>query len=133
MCLGNKSQKEDLACKTPKSHSYESSYVEAFSLDLTTRENVFFLPHERIYVQITSHDEEPSSLVVLHTNVYTIHVRHGCFTWVIKRRYKHFLRLYEAYALFKTKLNIKNVALSNYLTTQPQNSTFKFDLRFFLI
>lgn len=81
---------------------------------------MFFWPNEPIYVQITSHDEEPS-LVVLHTNVYTIQVRHGRHAWTIKRKYKQFLKLYEAYALFKTKLNIKNVALSSYLTTPPQH------------
>jgi ribosomal protein S6 len=28
--------------------------------------------------------------------------------YIIKRKYKNFLKLYEAYALFKTKLNIRN-------------------------
>lgn len=106
----------------PKSHEYEASYEEAFALDLNARERVFFCPNEPIYVQITSYDEEPS-LVVLHTNVYTIHVRHGRYSWVIKRKYKQFLKLYEAYALFKTKLNIKNVALSSYLTTTNATSS----------
>lgn len=104
------------------SHEYEASYLEGFGLDLNARERVFFCANEPIFVQITSYDEEPS-MVVLHTNVYTIHVRHGQHAWSVKRKYKQFLKLYEAYALFKTKLNIKSVALSTYLTQQSNDAS----------
>ena len=117
--------KEEKDDEKSSHHSYQTSYVEAFDLDLNARENVFFQPNEPIHVQITGHDEEPS-LVVLHTNVYSILVRHGRFSWTIKRRYKQFLKLYEAYALFKTKLNIKSVALSSYLTQQQQQQHARF-------
>ena len=38
------------------------------------------------------------------------------YNWIIKRRYKNFLKLYETYALYLTKLNLKQVAISAHLT-----------------
>jgi len=101
-----------------KTQRYENAYVESFSIDPKEpkRESLFFFTDEPIHIKIIGHEEEPS-LVLLHTNVYTIQINHAHFSWTIKRRYKNFLKLYEAYALFKTKLNIKNAAASAALTT----------------
>ena len=101
-----------------KSQRYENAYVESFSIDPkeVKRESLFFFTDEPIHIKIIGHEEE-ASLVLLHTNVYTIQINHAHFSWTIKRRYKNFLKLYEAYALFKTKLNIKNAAASAALTT----------------
>jgi len=103
---------------TKKTQRYENAYVESFSIDPkeAVRESLFFFTDEPIFIKIIGHEEEPS-LVLLHTNVYTIQINHAHFSWTVKRRYKNFLKLYEAYALFKTKLNIKNAAASAALTT----------------
>jgi hypothetical protein len=101
-------------------HSYVNSYIDSFAIDLNDqqRERVFFLPDEPVYIQIVDHEEEPS-LVLLHTNVYIIRVQHANFCWTIKRKYKNFLKLYETYALFKTKLNIRQAAhLTDAVLTQ---------------
>jgi hypothetical protein len=120
--INNNNNNNNESLESKKSHFYSNSYIESLSLDINNRENVFFIPDEPIFIQITGHEEEPS-LVVLHTNVYTIQIRHGRFSWTIKRKYKHFLKLYEAYALFKTKLNIKSVAVSTYLTHHSTSIT----------
>ena len=116
------------------SRPYENSYIQdTFSLDLTDkkRENCYFWPDEPISIKIVGYEEEPTSLVLLHTNVYIINIQHCNHTWQIKRRYKNFLHLYETYCLFKTKLNIRNVAAAasahhfitaNYLTLTSTNN-----------
>lgn len=103
-----------VAASASETHSYRNVYAESFSLDLNSRENVFFIDDEPVQIQIVGCEEEPS-LVVLHTNVYTIRIKHAKYTWLIKRKYKNFLKLYETYALFKTKMNLKNA--SSHLTT----------------
>ena len=100
-----------------KFHLYKNTYQESFSIepDDPRRDGIFFLPNVPVYVQIVGHEEEPS-LVLLHTNFYIININHGSYRWTIKRRYKNFLKLYEAFTLFKTKLNLKNVAAQAHLT-----------------
>ena len=107
-----------------KRHAYTNAYSASFQIDLndSQRDKVFFLPDEPVVIQIIGHEEEPS-LVLLHTNVYTIHIRHGEHAWTIKRKYKNFLKLYEAYALFKTKLNIRNAAAAAHLTPNLHNDS----------
>jgi hypothetical protein len=103
------------------SHNYSQTYKNAFSDDIplvqseiTTsndgicRENIFYISDEPIKVQITHQEEEPSLL--LHTTLYCIKITHAGYSWTIKRRYKSFLKLYETFTLFKTKLNLKNAA-----------------------
>jgi hypothetical protein len=99
-------------------HAYTNSYLESFSIDPDDprRDSLFFLPNVPVRVQIIGHEEEPS-LVLLHTNFYIINISHGVYNWTVKRRYKNFLKLYEAFALFKTKLNIKNVAHQAHLAS----------------
>ncbi|ESO83442.1 hypothetical protein LOTGIDRAFT_222671 [Lottia gigantea] len=36
-------------------------------------------------------------------NRYTINVKHGEFTWIVKKRYKHFLQLFEHLSIFRAK------------------------------
>lgn len=101
--------------------------MHSFQLDLNDqrRDTTFFLQDTPIHIQIVAYEEEPS-LVLLHTNVYTINITHGPYTWTIKRKYKNFFKLYEAYAVFKTKLNIRNAAaahLTPSLTTQAYTET----------
>ncbi len=99
-------------------HAYTNSYLESFSVDPDDprRDSLFFLPNVPVHVHIIGHEEEPS-LVLLHTNFYIINISHGEYNWTVKRRYKNFLKLYEAFALFKTKLNIKNVAVQAHLAS----------------
>lgn len=118
----NKHDESDLSLKNPsqnhkKSHAYENSYLESYSIDLndSRRESIFFFQDHPVNIQIIAHEQE-SSLVLLHTTVYIINITHAGHTWSIKRRFKNFLKLYETYALFKAKLNIKNVAVSAHLT-----------------
>lgn len=98
----------------PYSNVYNS---DSFQIDLNDplREFLFFLPDHSIQIQIIDHEVEPAIVNLLHTNVYTISVKHAQFSWTIKRKYKNFLKLYEAYALFKTKLNIRNATHTNNL------------------
>ena len=100
---------------------YENTYCDSFQVDMDDpqREKIFFLPDDPISIQIIGHEEEPS-LVLLHTKLYIINIRHADFSWTIKRKYKNFLKLYEAYTLFKTKMNIKNA--TEHLTTFSQSN-----------
>ena len=110
-------QFEATADRPARGHAYTNAYSASFQIELndSQRDKVFFLSDEPVVIQIIGHEEEPS-LVLLHTNVYTIHIKHGEHAWTIKRKYKNFLKLYEAYALFKTKLNIRNAAAAAHLT-----------------
>ncbi len=97
-----------------KGYSYTNAYTSSvFQIDPVDqrRDRTFFLQDVPIRIQITGYEEEPS-LVLLHTNVYTIKITHSGHSWTIKRKYKQFLKLYEAYGLFKTKLNIRNAAVA---------------------
>lgn len=100
-----------------KCYSYSNSYIESFSIDQSDnlRNSIFFVSHEPIHIKIIAHEQE-SSLLLLHTNVYTISIHYGNYNWTIKRRYKNFLKLYEAYAFYLTKLNLKQVAVSAHLS-----------------
>jgi phospholipase D1/2 len=106
----------------PYSNVYNS---DSFQIDLNDplREFLFFLPDHSIQIQIIDHEVEPAIVNLLHTNVYTISVKHAQFSWTIKRKYKNFLKLYEAYALFKTKLNIRNATHTNNNLPQVTNPT----------
>jgi phospholipase D1/2 len=127
---------EPIITQKPTARPYENSYIQdSFSLDLTdkNRENCYFWPDEPISIKIVGYEEEPTSLVLLHTNVYIINIQHCNHTWQIKRRYKNFLRLYETYCLFKTKLNIRSVAAAasahhfttNYLTLTSMSNPIR--------
>lgn len=75
-----------------RGNPYTNSYLDSFAIDINDaqRDNIFFLPDQPIHVQIIGHEEQPS-MVVLHTKVYTINIRHADYNWTIKRRYKNFL------------------------------------------
>lgn len=106
-------------------HSYMNSYTPSFQIDVNDprREQTFFVQDIPVHIEITGYEEEPS-LVLLHTNVYTIHVTHNQNSWTIKRKYKHFIKLYEAFGLFKTKLNIRKAAAAHLTSSLagPANS-----------
>eukprot|EP00794_Sanderia_malayensis_P012984 gene12984-14322_t len=59
-----------------------------------------FIPDVPIKVKITEMVRTPWSHV-LSPNLYTIEIVHGSFKWSIKRRYRHFFRLYTELALVK--------------------------------
>lgn len=109
----NHNQHSTIDSLQSQSQPYLNAYnTDSFQIDLNDpqRERLFFLSEQPIQIQIIDHELEPSLVNILHTNVYTIHIKHGPFSWSVKRKYKNFLKLYEAYALFKTKLNIRNAA-----------------------
>lgn len=111
-----------------KSRSYKNVYQEAFCMDPDDprRDNHFFLPNVPVRVQIVGHEEEPS-LVLLHTNFYIINISHCGYQWTVKRRYKNFLKLYEAFTLFKTKQNIKDLAQSAHFGHQTSHGSTSSD------
>ena len=92
-------------------HLYENSYLDSFLIDLedNLREKVFFTLDKPIVLKIIDHEQE-SSLVVLHRTVYIIRIIYNGYDWTIRKRFKNFLKLYETYALFKAKQNLKNIA-----------------------
>ncbi|RNA10079.1 phospholipase D2 isoform X1 [Brachionus plicatilis] len=96
---------------TTKVYKYENAYKEPFQLDLedSERENVFFSSTKPIFVQIIDHEQE-SSLLVLQRTVYIIRIMYDQHKWTIRKRFKNFLKLYETFALFKAKQNLKNIA-----------------------
>jgi hypothetical protein len=47
-----------------------------------------------------------SLLIICYFDRYTIELKHGDFTWTIKKRYKHILHLHQQLKLFRTSLNI---------------------------
>ena len=105
---------------------YTNAYsLDSFQLELTDpdRNRLFFLPDQPIQIQIVDHELEPAIVNLLHTNLYTINIKHAQFQWQVKRKYKNFLKLYEAYALFKTKQNIRNAAHLAQLPTPAVSST----------
>ncbi|CAF0944765.1 unnamed protein product, partial [Brachionus calyciflorus] len=106
-------------------HAYENSYLDSFLLDLedTQRETVFFQPDKPIDIQIVDHEEE-SSLVVLHRTIYIILIMYNGHVWTIRKRFKNFLKLYETYALFKAKQNIKNIAHLHSNVNASQQTSF---------
>jgi len=110
----NHSVNSKISCGSIKGYPYQNAYTSSvFQIDPIDqqRDKTFFLQDVPIHIQITGSEEEPS-LVLLHTNVYTIKIKHSDYSWTIKRKYKQFLKLYEAYGLFKTKLNIRNAAVA---------------------
>ena len=105
----NQEQQQQQQQQQPYTNAY---IIDSFQLELTdpNRDRLFFLPDQAIHIQIVDHELEPAIVNLLHTNLYTISIRHAQFQWQVKRKYKNFLKLYEAYALFKTKQNIRNAA-----------------------
>jgi hypothetical protein len=47
-----------------------------------------------------------SLLIVCYFDRYTIELKHGDFTWTIKKRYKHIQHLHQQLKLFRASLNI---------------------------
>lgn len=90
---------------------YENAYKQSFQLDLEDpeRENLFFSSNKPIYVHIIGHEQE-SSLLVLQRTIYIIRIVYDLQEWIIRKRFKNFLKLYETFALFKAKQNLKNIA-----------------------
>jgi phospholipase D1/2 len=43
---------------------------------------------------------------VCYINRYTIELKHGDFSWTIKKRYKHIQHLHQQLKLFRASLNI---------------------------
>lgn len=92
-------------------YKYENAYSESFQLDIEDlqRENLFFSSNKPIYVQIVDNEQE-SSLLVLQRTVYIIRIIYDSHEWTIRKRFKNFLKLYETFALFKAKQNLKSIA-----------------------
>lgn len=97
--------------QTTSDFKYENAYKQSYHLDLEDpeRENLFFSTNKPIYVQIIDHEQE-SSLLVLQRTIYIIKIIYDSHEWIIRKRFKNFLKLYETFALFKAKQNIKNIA-----------------------
>ncbi|KAI4462630.1 phospholipase d [Holotrichia oblita] len=58
-------------------------------------------------IEVTIVDYETSHAThLINPNLYTISLRHGDFTWEIKKRYKHIQDLHHQLVMFRTSLNI---------------------------
>uniref|UniRef100_A0A1B6IY41 phospholipase D n=1 Tax=Homalodisca liturata TaxID=320908 RepID=A0A1B6IY41_9HEMI len=64
-----------------------------------------FIPCEEIEIQITEYERSVTTHL-LNPNLYTIQLRHGDFTWTLKKRYKHIQYLHQQLRLFRASLNI---------------------------
>uniref|UniRef100_A0A1B6JZM8 PX domain-containing protein n=1 Tax=Homalodisca liturata TaxID=320908 RepID=A0A1B6JZM8_9HEMI len=59
-----------------------------------------FIPCEEIEIQITEYERSVTTHL-LNPNLYTIQLRHGDFTWTLKKRYKHIQYLHQQLRLFR--------------------------------
>ncbi|XP_054268857.1 phospholipase D1-like [Macrosteles quadrilineatus] len=64
-----------------------------------------FISNEEIELQFTDYERSVTTHL-LNPNLYTIELRHGDFTWTLKKRYKHFHQLHQQLRLFRASLNI---------------------------
>ncbi|KAM7345990.1 phospholipase D isoform 3-T4 [Cochliomyia hominivorax] len=79
--------------------------IYAPSIKFNSFQRKVFMPG--IEIQVRFIDTERSVTThLLNPNLYTIELTHGPFTWIIKRRYKHFSTLHQQLSLFRTSLNI---------------------------
>ncbi|XP_065367107.1 phospholipase D2 isoform X2 [Calliphora vicina] len=75
------------------------------SIKFTSFQRKVFMPG--IEIQVRFIDTERSVTThLLNPNLYTIELTHGPFSWIIKRRYKHFSTLHQQLSIFRTSLNI---------------------------
>ncbi|XP_035263647.1 phospholipase D1 isoform X1 [Anguilla anguilla] len=65
-----------------------------------------FLDQVPIIVRVTEVERFSSTTRVFNPNLYTIELRHGDFTWKVKRRCKHFQALHQELLKFKALLKI---------------------------
>ncbi|KOB76440.1 Phospholipase D1, partial [Operophtera brumata] len=64
-----------------------------------------FIPGVVIKVRFVE-NERSVTTHLLNPNLYTISLKHGDFTWTIKKRYKHILYLHQQLSLYRTSLDI---------------------------
>lgn len=64
-----------------------------------------FIPGQDISVRITDYERSVTTHF-LNPNLYTIELKHGDFSWTIKKRYKHIQHLHQQLKLFRASLNI---------------------------
>uniref|UniRef100_A0A336MPQ6 Phospholipase n=1 Tax=Culicoides sonorensis TaxID=179676 RepID=A0A336MPQ6_CULSO len=69
------------------------------------KQRKLYLPNTEINVEITDFDRNVT-YHLLNPNLYTITLKHGQFTWQIKRRYADFQKLHTQLMVFKASLNI---------------------------
>ncbi|KAK6187642.1 hypothetical protein SNE40_005621 [Patella caerulea] len=72
--------------------------------EFDTIRNNCWIPRVPIEVEITGYERQGTQ--VLNPNLYKIVVKHGNFTWAVKKRYKHFRQLHEHLLLYRAKLSI---------------------------
>lgn len=64
-----------------------------------------FIPGQEIELQFTEY-ERSITTHLLYPNLYTIELKHGDFTWTLKKRYKHIQHLHQQLRIFRATLNI---------------------------
>ncbi|XP_077999833.1 phospholipase D1-like [Glandiceps talaboti] len=63
------------------------------------------IPGERVDVKITDIERYPTSKL-LNPNLYIVELKHGPFSWTIKKRYHHFRQLHEQLLLYKAAMKL---------------------------
>lgn len=64
-----------------------------------------FIPGQVIELQFTEYERSVTTHL-LNPNLYTIELKHGDFTWTLKKRYKHIQHLHQQLRIFRATLNI---------------------------
>ncbi|CAG9854578.1 unnamed protein product [Phyllotreta striolata] len=90
----------------------EEEHIETLDFNTTLNYKRFssfhrnvFIPGLDVTVSITDYERNLTSHM-LNPNLYTISLKHGNFTWQIKKRYKQIQHLHQQLVLFRTSLNI---------------------------
>ncbi|XP_063696243.1 phospholipase D2 isoform X2 [Culicoides brevitarsis] len=91
---------DDVLALTEIPHSTIFNTPEKFK----QKQRKLFLPNVDINVEITDFDRNVT-YHLLNPNLYTITLKHGQFTWQIKRRYTDFQKLHTQLMMFKASLN----------------------------
>ncbi|XP_065333308.1 phospholipase D1 [Cloeon dipterum] len=83
---------------------FSSLYADPVKVNKAPAEKVY-IPGKSIRVKVTL-CERNATTRWQNPNVYTIELQHGEFSWVIKKRYKHFYHLHQQLRIFRAGLQI---------------------------
>ncbi|XP_067142293.1 phospholipase D1 isoform X2 [Centruroides vittatus] len=81
------------------------AHIHAPSLGFEDLRLTMLIPNRPIRLKIIDAFRVPGSSI-MNPNLYVIHLQHGNFEWIIKKRYKHFQRLHQQLLLFRASLSL---------------------------
>nr|WCC59855.1 phospholipase D2 ScoTox-alphaI [Hottentotta saulcyi] len=81
------------------------AHIHAPSLGFDDLRLTMLIPNRPIRLKIIDAFRVPGSSI-MNPYLYVIHLQHGNFEWIIKKRYKHFQRLHQQLLLFRASLSL---------------------------